>query len=275
MENNIKENELDEILKYFNKITGLKVTLFDDKRTVLAEYPKSHCSFCHYINTINSYKCENCNWEAFEESRKKRIPHIYECHMGLLEIVFPLTKNDKIIGFAMFGQITNKKDHSHIINKLNENRKEIDYNTAIELIDSIKYHSNSSLQAEIKILEICCTYILTKQMIQYKETLYDRIIDYINKVDLKTFKIENLCSHLGVSRTLVYSTFAKHKDIGIAEYVRDIKIKKATELLKNGDHSIKEIAYMTGFTDSNHFIKVFRLYNNDLTPKQYRKMFEN
>ena len=59
----------------------------------------------------------------------------------------------------------------------------------------------------------------------------------------------------------MYSTFAKHKDIGIAEYVRDIKIKKATELLKNGDLSIKEIAYLTGFTDSNHFIKIFRLYN--------------
>ncbi len=272
MEKRYEETELYEILKYFNKITKLKVTIFDDKRNVLAEYPKENCSFCQYINELDSNKCNNCNWMAFEECKKRGKPYMYKCHTGLLEIVFPLAKNDKIIGFAMIGQITNNKDYSNISLQLNQNTiKGLDIVKASALFDSIKYHSNSSLQAEMKILEICCTYILTKDIIQYKETLYDKIIDYINNADLSTFSINDLCDHLGVSRTHIYSTFAKHKSIGIAEYVRDIKIKKATELLKNEEYSIKEIAYMTGFTDSNHFIKIFKLYNNNLTPMQFRK----
>ena len=60
-------NELTAILKHFNKITGLKLTVFDTMKNVIAEYPKNHCSFCEYINSlpIGKIKCEACNWNAF------------------------------------------------------------------------------------------------------------------------------------------------------------------------------------------------------------------
>ena len=57
--------------------------------------------------------------------------------------------------------------------------------------------------------------------------------------------------------------------MGICEYVRERKIEKACELLKSQKYSIKEIAYITGFNDSNHFIKTFKkIYN--ITPKKFQ-----
>ena len=192
--------------------------------------------------------------------------------MGLLEVVLPLVQNDKVIGFAMFGQITNEKNSEEIANKIIELSKtiEIDIEIANKYASNIKYHSYNLINAEINILQICCTYILAQHLVPYKKTLYDKIMDYINNTDLKNLKISTLCKDLNVSRTLIYTAFSKHNSIGIAQYIRDLKIKKAILLLNDGQLSIKEIAYKTGFIDSNHFIKVFKSYYN-ITPKEYQK----
>ena len=100
--------------------------------------------------------------------------------------------------------------------------------------------------------------------------MFEGIIEYINNTDLRDLKIKNICESLNVSRTFIYTTFAKYNEIGIAEYIRDLKIKKAILLLTQNKHSIKEIAYITGFTDSNHFIKVFKSYIGK-TPKEFQK----
>ena len=268
-------NELEEILKHFNKITGLRMTVFDTHKNVLAEYPKSHCSFCNFVNNNCHGKelCEKSNWDAFEICKKNKKVHIYKCHMGLLEVVLPLVEHDKIIGFVMFGQIINSKDRSEIYERLTNNPNILydnaNVNDIIDSISEIKYHSSNLIHAEIQILQLCCTVILSKQMVPYEKTLYDNIIDYIHSSDLRTLKISDMCKNFGVSRTLIYTAFAEHESIGIAKYIRDIKIKKAIQLLKEGQLSIKEIAYETGFNDSNHFIKVFKNHSG-LTPKEFK-----
>ena len=271
---NSPNDDLKEILKHFNRITGLRMTVFDTEKKIIAEYPSSHCSFCSYINSFpyGKTECEKSNWHAFSICEQKQQAYIYKCHLGLLEVVLPLVQNDKVIGFAMFGQITNEKNSDEIKNRLIEFSEsvDIDFETAIKYSSNIKYHSPNLINAEINILQICCTYILSQHLVPYKKTLYDKIMDYIQNTDLKNIKITTLCKKLNVSRTLVYTTFSKHNSIGIAQYIRDLKIKKAILLLNDGQLSIKEIAYETGFIDSNHFIKVFKSYY-DITPKEYQK----
>ena len=267
-------NELTTILKHFNKITGLKLTVFDTMKNVIAEYPKNHCSFCEYINSLplGKIKCETCNWNAFSTCQKSKEIQIYECHMGLTEVTLPLIENEHVIGFLMLGQVKNDKTSETILKKIKECKDEINLDPLVAeaLISSVKYHSHSYLSAEIKISQICCTYILSQHIIPYKKSLYDEIIEYINNTDLRDLKIKNICESLNVSRTFIYTTFAKYNEIGIAEYIRDLKIKKAILLLTQNKHSIKEIAYITGFTDSNHFIKVFKSYIGK-TPKEFQK----
>lgn len=272
MRTKVDEEKLTDILKKYHLITQLKITIFDDEHNVLAEYPKTHCSFCNHINSTHDgkLKCEESNWEAFKTCKEDRKIHIYRCHMGLLEVAFPLIKNEQILGYAMFGQIKNQKNDEFIQEKLLEFDSGLTSEKVEEILTSITYHSSERIKAEIKILDIVATYFIDNQMIEFKADLMNKILYYIDNTPLKDFKIDNLCQHLGISRTLVYSTFSKNKNIGIIEYVRDIKIKKAKELLETQKYSIKEIAYITGFSDSNHFIKVFKKYVN-LTPKQYQQ----
>ena len=216
-------NELTTILKHFNKITGLKLTVFDTMKNVIAEYPKNHCSFCEYINSLplGKIKCETCNWNAFSACQKSKEIQIYECHMGLTEVTLPLIENEHVIGFLMLGQVKNDKTSETILKKIKECKDEINLDPLVAeaLISSVKYHSHSYLSAEIKISQICCTYILSQHIIPYKKSLYDEIIEYINNTDLRDLKIKNICESLNVSRTFIYTTFAKYNEIGIASAV--------------------------------------------------------
>ena len=54
------KDEILEIFKSFYHFAKLKCTLFDNDINAIVEYPKSHCSFCHYINSYEKgkHQCE-------------------------------------------------------------------------------------------------------------------------------------------------------------------------------------------------------------------------
>ena len=54
-------------------------------------------------------------------------------------------------------------------------------------------------------------------------------------------------------------------------YLKDLRISKAMQLLGNTDMSISEIAYSVGFNDSSYFSRCFRK-NVGREPREYRKM---
>lgn len=267
----VNKEKLSEILKHFYKITGLKVTIFSTEQVPIAEYPKTHCSFCSYINSKYNGKkiCEKSNWSAIEKCKKNKKPYIYKCPFKLVEIAIPLIKEGAIIGYAIAGQITNHYDKNDIKNALLNYDKLLEHNKALTLTSSVNYHENEKLKSEIKILEICSTYLLSSDMIEIKDDMHHRILAYINEHAYTDFKIEDLCKALNTSRTLLYKIFKETEGIGISEYIKDLKIKKAISLLQGKQYSIKEIAYMCGFSDSNHFINLFKKHTGK-TPKQFQ-----
>ena len=55
-----------------------------------------------------------------------------------------------------------------------------------------------------------------------------------------------------------------------ANYIKNQKLQKATDLLSSTDFSISEICYEVGFNDTSHFTKLFKQKYNS-TPSEYRK----
>jgi AraC-like DNA-binding protein len=267
----VNEEKVNEILKNFYKITGLKITIFSVNFEVLAEYPKYHCSFCSYINSKKNGKkmCEHSNWHALNECKNKKQTFIYKCPFKLIEAAMPLFKNNEIIGYVMAGQIRNTNDKDEILKELENHDKTLTTEKKKDLIDKINYHTPEHLKSALKILEICSMYLVSSGLFEVKDNLHYKMLEYINENALKNFNIENLCNCLNISRTLAYDTFKNSEGIGIIEYVKNVQIKKAIELLKSRQYSIKEIAYEVGFSNSNHFINAFKKQIG-ITPKQYQ-----
>jgi AraC-like DNA-binding protein len=56
------------------------------------------------------------------------------------------------------------------------------------------------------------------------------------------------------------------------EFQHEVRIDRAMELIRRGDHSITEIAYQVGFRHLSHFIRTFKK-RTGLTPSEYKKSF--
>ena len=87
------------------------------------------------------------------------------------------------------------------------------------------------------------------------------------------FSVNVLCESSGMSRTSFYNKIKALTDQAPADYVRLIRLKRAAQLLREGKHSITEIAEMTGFNDAKYFREVFKKHFN-VSPSKYARKEE-
>jgi AraC family transcriptional regulator len=53
--------------------------------------------------------------------------------------------------------------------------------------------------------------------------------------------------------------------------MRKLRVEKAMALMVSSHQSLTEIAYVCGFADQSHFIRIFKQHTGFL-PKQYQKL---
>ena len=95
------------------------------------------------------------------------------------------------------------------------------------------------------------------------------IIDYIKNNLHQKLSIEHLAKLAFVSKSNFFKLFKYELGTSPNEYILLQRIKKAKELLKE-NYSIKEVAFATGFSDTNHLIKTFKTFEG-MTPKNYQR----
>ncbi|WP_169316195.1 hybrid sensor histidine kinase/response regulator transcription factor [Mucilaginibacter paludis] len=83
------------------------------------------------------------------------------------------------------------------------------------------------------------------------------------------FSVEETSHHFNMSRGSFYSKIIEITGEPPVEFIRSIKLDKATVLLRKTDLSIAEIAYSTGFSTPHYFTKSFKAKYNIL-PSEYR-----
>jgi signal transduction histidine kinase/ligand-binding sensor domain-containing protein/DNA-binding response OmpR family regulator len=78
---------------------------------------------------------------------------------------------------------------------------------------------------------------------------------FISDPDLN---IEKFAVEAGVSRMQLYRKLNALTDMTVKEFVRDIRLKRAAQLLCQNTQNVSEIAYSVGFRDLSHFRKCFK-----------------
>lgn len=107
------------------------------------------------------------------------------------------------------------------------------------------------------------------------EALMERLVKVIDEhIEDPDFNVEMLASEVGISRTHLHR---KMKDlIGMtpSDYIRNIRLKQACELLKRGDIDVTQVAYKTGFASQSHFSTHFKRHTG-FSPSEYRDKNKN
>jgi signal transduction histidine kinase/DNA-binding response OmpR family regulator/ligand-binding sensor domain-containing protein len=104
-----------------------------------------------------------------------------------------------------------------------------------------------------------------------KETFLKRSMQIIeDHIMDANFKIDEFAAEMNLSKTVLHRKFKVLVGQTPSQFIRLVRLRKSVNLLRNSDHTIAEIAYLTGFNQSHYFIKCFReVY--DETPKSFRQ----
>ena len=94
-------------------------------------------------------------------------------------------------------------------------------------------------------------------------------IDYIYSHIHNRITVKELAEHLNFSESYLSKLFHKEMGLPISQYILNLKIEKAKNLLQYSEYSIIDISNYLSFSSQSHFIQVFQKYTG-LTPHKYR-----
>lgn len=98
----------------------------------------------------------------------------------------------------------------------------------------------------------------------------NRLLEIVNdNLEDPEFNIAAFTKEAGVSRTLLHLKLKQLVNLSASEFVRTIRLQKATRLLKEGC-TVAEIAFMVGFKDPNYFSRSFK-EKYGMPPSEYRE----
>ncbi len=94
---------------------------------------------------------------------------------------------------------------------------------------------------------------------------------YMNKNYCYPITVENLASQAHMSVRNFSRLFHKAYGVSPINYIIQLRIQHAYELLQNFEISVSDVAYLCGFQDSNYFTRQFK-YASGFTPTKYREL---
>ncbi len=106
-----------------------------------------------------------------------------------------------------------------------------------------------------------------------KEFIEEAIRIIEKNIDNPHLNARFLAEQLNLSQSTLYRKLKVITGMSITGFIRNIRIKRAAQLLKDGSRTIGEIAYEVGFSDLKYFRKNFeKLFN--MSPGQYRSSIQ-
>lgn len=265
--------KMQELLKNFYLLTKIRIVVFNDTFQKIAEYPTRDSSFCSLIRSDPSamQRCATSDRYACEQSRRAGNIYSYICHAGLTETVAPLRYGNMVIGYLMFGQVLqcdDKADYWQVVRSRCQGY-------VVDTIELERCYSRKKpvemeqVVAAAQILEACAGYLWLQRTISLQEdTLPNQIDEYITGNLSADLSVNALCQRFGISRSKLYKIAGEYYGKGIEQLTRELRVSKATELLRETDLPVSAVASQVGYPDYNYFIKVFKR-ETGITPKQY------
>ncbi|MBB6462283.1 hybrid sensor histidine kinase/response regulator transcription factor [Flammeovirga kamogawensis] len=105
----------------------------------------------------------------------------------------------------------------------------------------------------------------------FEEKFLDEVMQEIEKnMDNSEFNVKILGEKIGMGQTNLYRKIKSMTGMTANEFIRNVRLKRAGQLLKQGQYNVSDVMYMVGFTHRSYFSKSFKeVYG--VTPKEYTK----
>ncbi|PAM93172.1 hybrid sensor histidine kinase/response regulator [Flavobacterium sp. IR1] len=101
-----------------------------------------------------------------------------------------------------------------------------------------------------------------------------KILHFINEnISEPELTVELLSSKIYLSRSQLYRKIKTLTGVSVNEFIRNVRLEKAKQLIEQGNGNINEISYKVGFTSPSYFAKCYKIKYGHL-PNQGKKTKE-
>lgn len=102
----------------------------------------------------------------------------------------------------------------------------------------------------------------------------NKVYKYVTENIQDTISLDKAACIVNLSKSVFCRYFKKRTNKTFVQFLNEIRIGQACRLLVNGDYSISEVCYNSGFNNLSYFIRQFKRITG-FTPLVYRKKFAN
>lgn len=268
-------DEIKNILKDFHSISGFRISIHDTEFNEIYSYPEELSIFCSMVQTNTNVRklCLENDARAFNIVNQTRKVYIYKCQCGLIEAVSPIYNFGVLSGYLMIGQICeDQKDEYEKIFKISRKYFESEA-IAREAVSTIDAIPSSKISSYINLMTIIAEYITrSNKLVSYENNLAPLIREYINLNYSRKISLDILTDKFGCCKSTLIKCFKEKYKCSINQYITQIRMEAAAEMLSKSSKSIKEISNSCGIPDQNYFSKLFtRTYG--CSPSNYKNSF--
>lgn len=99
----------------------------------------------------------------------------------------------------------------------------------------------------------------------------DKLVELMEQnMDNGDLVVDDLVRELAVSRSVFFKKLKTLTGLAPIEFIKEIRIKRATQLIETGEFNMSQISYMVGINDPRYFSKCFKSQVG-MTPTEYRE----
>lgn len=115
----------------------------------------------------------------------------------------------------------------------------------------------------------------SKLPLSAEDEIINKILSLINENYTDSFfEVNKIAEKVGLSRSQLWRKVKGSTGKTPSELLKDVRLNKAAEMLKQGDYRISEISYHVGFSDQRYFARVFQK-EFGITPTDFMKQNES
>ena len=255
--------KLHSLLKDFYQLTKIRITVFDDSFRELTSYPDEIADFCKLIRQAPgcAMKCHLCDKQACETASRRTSSYTYHCHAGLTESIIPIRMGNIVIGYLLLGHVFSYPSYEEgwkVIRK-----RCADYGLSFEELEKscrkLPILTEDYIDSASHIMKAVASFLCMDRMVSmHQQELPVQIDEFIQSHYTEKIDAVSIAQHFNIGKTKIYEIAKQNYGMGIAEYIRKLRIDRAKQLLtEQTGLSLAEIAYKCGFNDYNYFISLF------------------
>lgn len=274
-------NDAVNYIDYLINTLNLQISLcniyqsFSAYLHLLHPYNAHENSYCKCIKT-NRNALSYCVAYQDKTMAKCQEGEFYgRCWAGVEEFVFPITANNKALGFI---SVSGYRDEHIDREQLGAIAQKYNLNPDILQAKFGALSTEKPNAAQIRTLVNPLCHMLSLLYLQSSQPsansdsdrIYQEIVNYLFDHYNQDISLTQIAEHCGYSESHVRHLFKQYSNSTIHAYLTLLRIKRAKNLLANTKMSVIDIAYEVGYNDSNYFTTTFKK-ETGLTPKAYRK----